>query len=227
MNTPLPSVIGQPKPDVMPVDREKWFQELHFSNFANAAYQFRDVQRLENVSKILIVGPGQGMETTIFRWRKFQVTTFDIDETFAPDIQGSVDNMPMFRDKEFDVLIASHVLEHLPPAYLDSALAEISRISRYALIYLPISGRVSSLRITPGLRNWSWTFALHLFNWFGKPDANKPKYCGSQHYWEVGRAGFTEKEMRKRFAKKFEILNAYRNPDWLVSMNYVLRARSQ
>lgn len=214
-----------PLPEVMPIDREKWFQELHISNFANAAHQYRDVQKLDSVKRLLIVGPGQGMETVIFRWRKYDVVTFDIDQTFQPDIQGSVDDLHMFTDKQFDVVIASHVLEHLPPAYLDKALSEIARVGRYALVYLPISGRVTRLRIMPGLRNWDWTLAVHLFNWFDRPDPRRPKYCSGQHFWEIGRAGFNDRDMRRRFSRDFEVLKAYRNPDWMVSMNYVLRAR--
>jgi hypothetical protein len=214
-----------PRPDVMPIDREKWFQELHFSNFANAAHQYNDVRKLPDVKRILIIGPGQGMETTIFRWRRYDVVTLDIDQTFQPDIQGSVDDMHVFADKAFDVVIASHVIEHVPPAYLDKALAEIARCGRYALIYLPISGRVSRLRVMPGVRNWDWTIAFHLFNWFDKPDPRTPKYCQGQHFWEVGRPGYSDRAVRRRLARHFEILDAYRNPDWLVSMNYVLRAR--
>ena len=69
----------------MPVDREVWGQELHLCNFINSYYQYRDIQSCGKVEKILIIGPGQGLDTHILKWRGYDVTTFDIDETFNPD----------------------------------------------------------------------------------------------------------------------------------------------
>src|SRR5689334_241449 len=107
-----------PAPAVMPVDREAWKRELHRSNFVNAYYEYRDLQRCPGARRVLIVGPGQGLDTLVLKWRGYDVTTFDIDQTFAPDHIGSVHEMPMFADAAFDVVIASHVLEHLAVAYL-------------------------------------------------------------------------------------------------------------
>src|ERR671910_579671 len=101
-----------PQPAVMPVDRERWLQHLDLSNFVNAYYQYRDLQRLENCQSVLIVGPGQGLATEVLKWRGYRVTTLDIDHTFKPDVVGSVHDMPMFDDLGFDAVIASHVLEH-------------------------------------------------------------------------------------------------------------------
>jgi hypothetical protein len=56
-------------PGVMPIDRETWLKQLNLSNFVNSYYQFRDISDLRDVRKILIVGPGQGLDTEVFRWR--------------------------------------------------------------------------------------------------------------------------------------------------------------
>ncbi len=209
----------------MNVDMESWSSQLHPSNFANAAAQYRDVMSLGAVSKILIVGPGQGLDCAIFRWRGFEVVTFDVDDRLSPDVIGSVHDLSMFEDKSFDVVIASHVLEHLPPDKLDAALDELARVAHHALLYLPIAGRIASTRIIPGLRGWDWVLALRFFNPFLKPDPVRPLFCGGQHFWEVGRPGFRKRQVARRLARKFRIRRAYPNPDWLVSMNYVLTAR--
>src|SRR5207237_3857301 len=131
-----------PQPTVMPVDREAWRKEIHLSNFVNAGYQYRDLQSCgADVRKVLIIGPGQGLDTHVLRWLGYDVTTFDIDETFSPDHIGSVHQMTLFSDRQFDAVIASHVLEHLAVPYLDAALAELARVGRFALVYLPVAGR--------------------------------------------------------------------------------------
>jgi hypothetical protein len=219
MSTPVPA------PSVMPVDGEAWRRELHLSNFVNAYYQYRDVQWCGRVTSMLIVGPGQGLDTQVFRWRGYDVTTFDIDGTFQPDVLGSVHDLSMFGDGQFDVVIASHVLEHLALPYLEPALQEIARIGRFALVYLPVAGRHAQLRVIPGVRNLDLSVIVDLFNYFEKPDGLSGRYCQGQHFWEVGRRGFGVGQVRQRLARHFEILHDYRNRDWTPSYNFVLRSR--
>ena len=209
----------------MPVDMESWSRQLHASNFSNAFAQYRDVTSLGNVSRILVIGPGQGLDCAVFAWRGYQVTTLDIDDRLNPDFVGSVHDLSMFGDKQFDVVIASHVLEHLPPSYLDGAIAELARVAHHAVVYLPIAGRIMRLRLMPGLRGWDWSLAVHLCNPFDKPDPKRPRYCDGQHYWEIGRPGFSRRAVGRRLEKHFRIRSQYWNQDWLPSYNFVLTAR--
>jgi hypothetical protein len=218
--------VKPPAPAVMPVDRAAWKRELHLSNFTNAYYQYRDVRRCGDAKRLLIIGPGQGLDTQVFKWRGYEVTTFDIDDTFGPDVLGSVHDMQMFGDCQFDVAIASHVLEHLAVAYLDRALAELARVARFALVYLPVAGRHAQIRAMPGFKNIDLSIVLDLFNYFARPDGVTNPYCQGQHFWEIGRPGFTVREVRDRFARQFEIVDAYRNRDWTPSYNFILRSRS-
>ena len=213
-----------PEPGVMPVDREQWARQLGLSNFINAYYQYRDLADIDAGRNILIIGPGQGLSTAVLRWRGFEVTTLDIDETFRPDHVGSVHEMPMFSDGQFDTAIASHVLEHLPAAYLDQALREIARVARYALIYLPVHGRHAQLRWIPGIRGWDVSLILDVFNYLEKPDGATPAYMDGQHFWEVGMRGFRVGDLKRRMSGAFEVISAYRNRDWLPSYNFVLKS---
>lgn len=214
-----------PVPTVMPINREEWRRRFHLSNFVNAYYQYRDIQSLQIGKKILIIGPGQGFDTQVFRWTGHEVVTFDIDETFEPDVVGSVHDMPMFRDDQFDVAIASHVLEHFAVAYLDRALAEIARVAGHALIYLPVAGRHLQLRFVPEVTRLDVSVVIDLFNYFDRPDGRTAKYGGGQHFWELGRPGYRLGEVRERLQKSFRIIHDYRNRDWLSSHNFVLNSR--
>ncbi|MBI5450726.1 MAG: class I SAM-dependent methyltransferase [Gammaproteobacteria bacterium] len=213
-------------PSVMPVDREQWGQQLHLCNFVNAYYQYEDIQSCGNVKKILIIGPGQGLDTNIFKWRGFEVTTFDIDETFRPDVIGSAHDLSMFGEKNFDVIIASHVLEHLPIPYLDQCLAEFARVSAYSIIYLPVAGRHFQFQIKLDVKGITLSFMFDLFNFLHKPDGVTARYCQGMHYWEMGMRGFTSGALARRFSNHFSIVKNYRNKDWNPSYNWILKSKA-
>lgn len=214
-----------PLPSAMPLDRIKWKDKLDRSNFINSYYMYRDVLKCTG-NNLLIIGPGQGLDTVIFKWKKFNVTTLDIDPTFNPDVIGSVHSMPMFTNKQFDTVIISHVLEHLPSNYLDTALEELSRIANHTIVYLPVTGRHGCLRLTLGFRNFKINIPWDFFNPLEKPDGKSLSYCEGQHYWEIGLRGYQKKQMRLRFKKYFKIVKEYRNYDWLPSYNYILQANN-
>jgi hypothetical protein len=214
-----------PSPAVMPVEVEDWRKRLDLSTFVNAYYQYRDLQRFDDCREVLVVGPGQGLVPDVLRARGYAVTTFDIDARLGPDHLGSVHDLGVFPDDRFDAVIVSHVLEHLAVPYLDGALSEIARVGRAALIYLPVAGRHVSLRVTPGVANIDVSLVVDLFNYFHRPDGVTPRFMAAQHFWEIGRRGFSVVSVRRRLAKHFEIVDAYRNRDWLPSYNFVLRAR--
>jgi SAM-dependent methyltransferase len=218
-----PRGISAPGP--MPVDRAAWAKQLSLSNFVNSYYQYRDLQRCGEATSVLIIGPGQGLDAAVLKWRGYRVTTFDIDETFAPDVHGSVHEMAMFADGQFDAVIASHVLEHLAESYLDPSLNEIARVGRHALIYLPVAGRHCQARLTPGFKGIDLSLIVDVFNYFRRPDGVTPRYAQGQHFWEVGFRGFRVRDIRRRMCRFFDILTEYRNRDWIPSQNFVLRSR--
>lgn len=209
----------------MPVDREQWFKQLHLCNFVNSYYQYRDLQTFPDCKNVLLIGPGIGLDTEILRWRGYNLVTFDIDDTFKPDIVGSVHDMRIFETGRFDAVVASHVLEHLAEPLLDQSLREIARVGRNAIIYLPVHGRNMQLRLIPGFKGIDLSVILDFFTYWKKPDGVSPRYMAGQHYWEVGMRGFRVRDMVCRMSAHFDVLSVYRNKDWLPSQNFVLRSK--
>jgi len=161
---------------------------------------------------------GAGLEAAVLRSWNIEVTVMDIDPALNPDILGSVDNLSMFADKQFDVVIASHVLEHLPFEYFDRCLSEIARVSQNALIYLPFACIVPELRLSlePIFRK---IFRLRIpFFW------KNYKFNG-EHYWEIGVKGHSLSKIRHAIARRFDIFDDYHNWDWRYSYNFVVKAR--
>ena len=214
-----------PAPAVMPIDREAWGAQLSLSNFINAFCEFRDLQVCGDLKTVLVIGPGQGLDTQVLRWRGYEVTTFDIDTAFRPDVVGSVHEMGVFPDGRFDAVIASHVLEHLAEPYLDRSLGEIARVGKFALVYLPVAGRHVHLRFAPGVKGIDLSVIADVFNWFRRPDGVTPRYAGGQHFWELGMPGYRLKDILVRMERFFEVVSVYRNKDWNPSRNFILKSR--
>ena len=209
----------------MPVARASWVRRLELSNFVNTYYQYRDLQSCGDVRRVLIVGPGQGLDSVVLRWRGYDVTRLDIDETFQPDFIGSVHHMDMFSDGAFDAVIASHVLEHLSEAHLDDSMREIARVGRFAIVYLPVTGLHAQLRFRSNFRDFDFASLLDLRNPVIRADPTRPRFMEGQHFWEVGLPGFRVRDLLLRFGQWFEVLDCYRNRDWLPSQNFVLKSR--
>lgn len=214
-----------PAPAVMPGDQAEWSRQLDLANFVNAYYQYRDLRACGDANKVLIIGPGQGLDTAVLRWRGYDVTRLDIDATFLPEVIGSVHRMDMFSDHVFDVVIASHVLEHLSTEFLDESLKEIARVGRFALIYLPVTGVYAQLRLRSNFRELDLSAIWDLKKPFARADPAEPRFMSGLHFWEVGLPGLRVRDLRRRFEKHFEIVSCYRNRDWLPSQNFVLKSR--
>ena len=112
----------------MPEDADIYSNRYSLTNFINAYYQIRDCMSYQP-NNVLLIGVGVGIESMLLK-NKFNVilSTLDIDPGFTPDFVGSVHDLSQFKNNQFDVIIASHVLEHLAVPYLDRCLSELARV---------------------------------------------------------------------------------------------------
>lgn len=208
----------------MLVEVEEYARSLSLTNFVNAYYQQRDVLQY-HPSRVLIVGVGVGLEPMILR-QKFglEVTTLDIDARFAPDVVGSVHDMRAFADKQFDVVVASHVLEHLPFAYFDRVVDELARVAKHAVVYLPYGGRHLEWKFTWAQRVREYAAHLSLPP-LARIAGDKPELQAGHHYWEVGYPGFSPAKLSRLFSRRFTIDRRYHNRDWTYSLNFLMTAK--
>lgn len=87
-----------------------------------------------------------------------------------------------------------------------------------------IIGRHAQVRVQLGFKDWDVIFDL--FNHFERCDGLTARFMSTQHFWEVGRRGFRVRTLARRLHPLFDILDRYRNRDWLPRYNFVLRSRS-
>lgn len=135
---------------------------------------------------LLEVGVGSGVVERELKSRGIAVTTIDIAEDLNPDVVGSVTSMP-FEADSFDCVLAAEILEHIEFADASLALREIARVSRrFAVISIPHPGWVFSVIYKlPLLPRISLFFQIPFF-W-------KTHQFNGEHYWELGKKGYTTK----------------------------------
>ncbi|MBI4709150.1 MAG: class I SAM-dependent methyltransferase [Candidatus Portnoybacteria bacterium] len=132
-----------------------------------------------------------------------QYASVDIDSALKPDVVCSVEYLK-FKDDSFNLVCAFEVLEHLPFEKFELALLQLRRVSKKNVILsLPHWGRHFSIDIRlPLLKRLKWQNKFSV--------AAKPHKFSGQHYWEIGKKGYSLKNVKSVIKKAgFEILKDY------------------
>lgn len=169
---------------------------------------------IETPGSCLEIGPGSGIVTRTLREHGVDVTTVDIDPRLGVDRVGAVTSLPC-TDGEFDVVLCSQVLEHVPWSQFSAALAELARVARRRVVVsLPQSGRGIRLHLelTPHR-----PLSLVL-----RTPARGTITFDGQHYWEVGVRGSRARDVRREIRRHFSIDREYVVPGNLYHRFYVL-----
>ena len=156
--------------------------------FCSYWHQIHEILLLKQ-NEVLEIGVGNRFVSNYLRERGINIVTLDIDKELKPDVVGSVLDIP-FRDNSFQIVACYELLEHLPYEYVAKALSEISRVSKqYVILSLPDVNRVYRIYIyIPKIGEIKRLLPL--------PRIRKPihKFDG-QHYWEIGKAGYSLKRV--------------------------------
>jgi len=113
----------QPEPDVY------WTREYNTKERTCSFWHQVDEVLSLGARSALDVGPGAGLVTDWLRRAGVEVTTLDMEARLAPDLVGSVTEIPA-EDRSFDAVLCSQVLEHVPFEDVERALRELARVSR-------------------------------------------------------------------------------------------------
>jgi hypothetical protein len=164
---------------------EKYNDKFRWLNYW---YQASEVLRLKPAN-ILEIGSGSKTVSDYLKRNGINVVSLDIDDSLSPDIIGSVTDLKMFKDNEFDVVLCAQVLEHLPFRDFERSLKEIKRISKKIVLSLPHCGPYFKLNFhVPLLGEKTFIFKIS--------GLNKNKFSG-EHYWEIGERGYPLKKIIK------------------------------
>jgi len=181
-----------PKPQV---DYRQYFSRKynHRVRWMNFWHQIDEICGLEP-QEVLEVGKGNGLVSDHLKKMGYPVKTLDIDPEVCPDVVGSIHKLP-FVDNEFDLILAAEVLEHLPFENVPQAVSELKRVSRrFVIITLPYAGSRFLFRLKiPKIPELIVFLPIPYF-W-------KKHKKTSEHFWEMGKRGFSRGKIRRLFAK--------------------------
>lgn len=178
------------------IRKEEGYQAGTYGNlerFTSYFYQARELLATKPGS-IVEVGVGDGVVSSYIKQNtNISYTTADFAEDLRPDVVADIRKLP-FADKSFDTTCAFEVLEHLPFDDFDKGLSELARVARnYVCISLPHFGPpVKFLLKLPFLPEIKFAFKIpfqktHVFN--------------GQHYWEIGKKGYSVSHIRDALSK--------------------------
>jgi ubiquinone/menaquinone biosynthesis C-methylase UbiE len=152
----------------------------------NYWYQINEVLNL-SPKNVLEIGAGNKTVNDYLRRSGINIASLDINSELKPDIVGSVTNLKMFKDEEFDVVLCAQVLEHLPFEEFQKSINEIKRVTKSMVLSLPQCGPYFKFNYHIPLIGEK-TFILKISG------VNKNKFSG-EHYWEIGERGYSLKKI--------------------------------
>ncbi len=169
--------------------------------FVSYYWQLKEVLELQPLT-VLEVGVGDRVFGDFIKNNTaVSYTSVDVAEDLHPDVVGNILKLP-FADKSFDVVCAFEVLEHLPFEQFDSAIIELCRVARtHVVISVPHFGPMLffSLKI-PFLPQ------IHLALKIPFP---KKHIFNGQHYWELGKRGYSISLIRNTLSAHGKIVRDF------------------
>ena len=181
------------------VDRDayEFLKYCYPDRWASYYYQLREIIEQEP-SSVLEIGTGDGvLKQYLLNNTNITYQNLDIAEDLNPDIVGSVEGIPL-PDNSVDMVVAYEVLEHIPFEKFEQTLKELKRVSRnVVIISLPHFGPpIKFLLKLPFFPELRLSFKI--------PFPKKHDFNG-EHYWEMGKIGYSTRLIKSVLRKYFII----------------------
>ncbi len=173
------------------------------SRWISYYYQINLTQKLRP-QKALEIGIGNRTVTNYLQQNGTRIETCDFDKTLNPDHVADIRDLP-FEDNSYDLIMACQILEHLPWEDVDKALSELSRVtSKNVIISIPYSAvNFEAALKFPFVDKLIKKPFLNLF--FRIPHFFMGIKFNGEHYWEMGRKGYSARKIRKALKQHFKI----------------------
>lgn len=185
-------------------------------------------------STALEIGIGMGLVSHVLRFNGMDVRTADFDPALSPDIVCDIRELPI-DDEQFDVVLASEVLEHIPWEDVPKALQEMCRVTKeYAVVSVPYNQHSIELYGNLNIVKYLYFRGLinrllsHLFPcrfYVGIPRWMTTHKFNGEHYWEIGYRGYSVRQVRDIVTMHFAIEKEFRVPLDPYHYIFVLRKR--
>jgi len=175
---------GEPTPmDRVPGKDHYGWAYVGKTRLFSYAHQLATLADLEPES-VVEIGPGPGVVTEAMRAMGVAVTTVDVQEELAPDVVGSVLELP-FEDGAFDASLCSQVLEHLPFEHFATGVSELRRVVKRGVV-MSVPDCSSYYELTARLPKIGFVTRA-----MSRTRTPTEKYKAraleqSGHYWEIG-----------------------------------------
>lgn len=180
------------------------FQKYYYpGRWISYWHETNEILKRNDIKSVLDVGPGSDLlKNILLTFRPdIEYKTVDIAEDVKPDMTGPITAIPS-PDSKFDSVCAFQVLEHIEFKDFESALMELKRVSKkYVFISLPHFGP-----------SFEFQLKIPLFpriRLAAKLPWSKKHEFGGQHYWEIGKKGYSPKKIRSVIEKHFKIIDEY------------------
>lgn len=179
-------------------------------------YQTKEVVERDDIKTMLDIGSGTDFLKILLSAHRPDVEykTLDIAADLNPDYVGGITKIPL-PDNSFDAVSAFQVLEHIEFSDFETALSEMKRVSKkYVFISVPHNAPTFDFQFkVPGFKRVA--FCLRL------PWYRKHVFKG-QHYWEIGKKGYSAKKILLILEKHFKVVDNYSPIENLYHHFYIL-----
>jgi len=172
-----------------------------------------------NPERVLEIGPGNKTVAGYLKIHGVDITTVDIDKGLNPDCVCSITELSKHFEKDsFDTVLCAEVLEHIPFEYFEKALTELHYVCREFLIVSLPDSRISLMAMLQVPIIGVKTISIKV------PFPVKHRFNG-EHYWEIGKSGYSLAKINGILEKKFIITKSYNSPENMYHLFFVLKKR--
>lgn len=192
------------------VNKEHYDSEM-YDNLARFISYFNQKEAVLTAVKkltkpqVLEIGVGNGFIADYLKKNDILLETFDFSPELNPDIVGDVTKISSLVHKKYNIVCAFEILEHIKYEDQEATLKQLSEISTdYVLISLPQAELYFSAWFKINILK---PFSLYL----SFPFPTKHVFNG-EHYWELGKKGYSIKKYRNLLSKYFIIESEFVHP---------------